>query len=901
MAYYPKNQNGQSTMANSEPIVIASDQTAIPVTGTFTANIGSTNGLALNTTLTSGDLLASLLSGDKGSTVAGLVTSTDQGTSRQGLDVQIRTSTGVAIDSFGGSQQYADGVARGTALGTLIMGDDGTNIQSLKVDSNGLLAIQDGGGSITIDGTITANLGTIADIATQTTLSVLNTKIPSGLTITSTRLLVDGSGVTQPISGFISISGTPTVTVGNASLAVTGSFFQATQPISVASLPLPTNAATSALQTTGNTNLSNIDTKTPALGQALMVASTPVVIASNQSALAVTGTFFQGTQPVSVASMPTTPVTGTFWQTTQPISGTVTSNIGTTNGLALDATLTGGTAKSINRGGAKGTTTTADITSTNQSTDRQALDVQIRTSTGIAIDSFGGGTQYAQGTTNATPTGTAAMGKNPSNVLNALTLDASGNLNVNVAAGGTSGVQFVDGAVRGTATGTLSMGDDGTNIQSIKVDSLGVLAIQDNGGSITVDASSLPLPTGAATETTLAAINTKLIEGQDTMANSIPVVIASNQSAIPISGTITSNAGTNLNTSALNLETTQIAIKTAVEIIDNAIIGNQMQVNIVAPLPTGTNSIGQVTANIGNTIFIQSAGNSSTAQLAASATFTGAVENLLAGKAFVISLRVDQPVTINILQYIDAAGTQLIGTTTFTRLANAPFNEAILINGNYGKVTVQNTGVSATTNLVLDTWFGDMPPFPVSVTNSGNFKTAIQELPTLIKGTQGTTGVYTQNLKDAGRNARNFMLDAYTAAPLIEAVQSVVQWFGNAAVVGTTQPAVVTTGKTLRLTHYTITTKSLATVGSAVVRIRANTAGLGVLASPLVFSMEAGSRSGATTIAMTGGTDTYSGVFPEGLEFSAGTGLAFSMAGYGPTGLLALQGVTRFQVFGYEY
>jgi hypothetical protein len=35
---------------------------------------------------------------------------------------------------------------------------------------------------------------------------------------------------------------------------------------------------------------------------------------------AVTGTFWQTTQPVSIATMPTTPVTGTFWQATQPVS-----------------------------------------------------------------------------------------------------------------------------------------------------------------------------------------------------------------------------------------------------------------------------------------------------------------------------------------------------------------------------------------------------------------------------------------------------------------------------------------------------------------------------------------------------------------------------------------------------
>jgi hypothetical protein len=67
------------------------------------------------------------------------------------------------------------------------------------------------------------------------------------------------------------------------SLAVTGTFFQATQPVSASSLPLPTGAATSALQTTGNTTLASI---LSALG----------------GSIAVTGTFFQTTQPVSIAS-----------------------------------------------------------------------------------------------------------------------------------------------------------------------------------------------------------------------------------------------------------------------------------------------------------------------------------------------------------------------------------------------------------------------------------------------------------------------------------------------------------------------------------------------------------------------------------------------------------------------
>lgn len=45
---------------------------------------------------------------------------------------------------------------------------------------------------------------------------------------------------------------------------------------------LPTGASTSANQTTANTSLSSIDTKTPALGQALAAASVPVVLTAAQ-------------------------------------------------------------------------------------------------------------------------------------------------------------------------------------------------------------------------------------------------------------------------------------------------------------------------------------------------------------------------------------------------------------------------------------------------------------------------------------------------------------------------------------------------------------------------------------------------------------------------------------------
>lgn len=150
-----------------------------------------------------------------------------------------------------------------------------------------------------------------------------------------------------------------------SAVPVSGTFYQATQPVSVASLPLPAGAVSDA----------NLDEKFGDLGQSNMAGSAPVVLASDQSAIPVTGTFYQATQPISAASLPlptgavsdanldekfgdlgqknmagsapvvlasdqaSIPVTGTFYQATQPVSGTVTANLGTTGGIVTDANL----------------------------------------------------------------------------------------------------------------------------------------------------------------------------------------------------------------------------------------------------------------------------------------------------------------------------------------------------------------------------------------------------------------------------------------------------------------------------------------------------------------------------------------------------------------------------------
>lgn len=73
------------------------------------------------------------------------------------------------------------------------------------------------------------------------------------------------------------------VTVDNPSIPVTGTFWQATQPVSAATLPLPSGAATAANQLPDGHN-----------------------VTVDNASLAVTGTFWQATQPVEEQETPPT-------------------------------------------------------------------------------------------------------------------------------------------------------------------------------------------------------------------------------------------------------------------------------------------------------------------------------------------------------------------------------------------------------------------------------------------------------------------------------------------------------------------------------------------------------------------------------------------------------------------
>lgn len=156
----------------------------------------------------------------------------------------------VIVDSGAGAgTQYADGVVRGTATGTLMMGDDGTNIQSVKVSATGVLSVDgsastqpvsDGGGSLTVDGSVNAVQSGTWNIGAITTLPplVAGTAIIGKVGIDQTT-----PGTTNKVtigSDVVHVIVDSGVTTGLTDAQLRASAV----PVSISTVPLATDAAT---------------------------------------------------------------------------------------------------------------------------------------------------------------------------------------------------------------------------------------------------------------------------------------------------------------------------------------------------------------------------------------------------------------------------------------------------------------------------------------------------------------------------------------------------------------------------------------------------------------------------------------------------------------------------------
>lgn len=383
-------------------------------------------------------------------------------------------------------------------------------------------------------------------------------------------LKVDGSAVTQPVSG----------TFWQATQPVSGTFWQATQPISAAALPLPTGAATAANQQTNALT----DTELRA------------------TAVPVSGTFFQATQPVSatnldirdllfatdkvdVSGSTAVGVTGTFWQATQPISATnldvaLSTRLKPADTLAGITTVAAVTAitNALPAGnnilGQVKLTDGTDIADILDLTNSNPLTVAIVDANGDQISSFGGGTQYTEGDTDASITGNAVLMEVAANTLQPIQGTVADGLLVNLGANN-------DVTVTGSVTANA-----GTNLNT------SALALEAGGNLASIKAKTDNIPA----------------LGQALAAASVPVVLTAAQIT-----TLTPPAAiTGFATAAAQTDKSQFTKLT--DGTDTGLITAAGELNVLATAQPGVD-IGDVTINNasgGSAVNVQDGGNSLT-------------------------------------------------------------------------------------------------------------------------------------------------------------------------------------------------------------------------------------------------------------------------------------------------
>lgn len=136
-------------------------------------------------------------------------------------------------------------------------------------------------------------LGALTSAASLSVVLATDYTLPVAISTTAATpmyvRLSDGTSAIATLPVSVATLPLPTGAATETTLAAVNTKLAGTIAVSAASLPLPTGAATSALQTTGNTSLGSIDTKLPAsLGAKLSSSSLSVVLAADQAAISAT-------------------------------------------------------------------------------------------------------------------------------------------------------------------------------------------------------------------------------------------------------------------------------------------------------------------------------------------------------------------------------------------------------------------------------------------------------------------------------------------------------------------------------------------------------------------------------------------------------------------------------------
>jgi hypothetical protein len=439
----------------------------------------------------------------------------------------------------------------GTAAFGKLSANDGVDIGDVTVNNAAgasAVNIQDGGNSITVDGTITeANSAAIlADTASMdTNLGTVAGAVAAGQM--QVDIVADGAGLATSAN---QLPDGHNVTVDNASIAVTAT---------------------------------NLDTRD---------------LAATQDFVTVSGATLAAIQAAVEGTLTVTPSASFLTYSANHDSFPVNANV-----QMQDADVTSGNPLAVYDAGAtlatEATLSTLSNTTSTISGHLATMDTNLATVAGavtgsemqvdiITMPAVGGGVQYAEGATAATATGTMMM------------WEAAGNAVENVSAANplpVTGTFSVDGSTVAVTGGSLPVTNAGTFATQATLQAgtaaFGKLSANDgvdigdvtiNNASIAVTATNLDVRNLASTTDFVTASGAVLSAIQTAVEGTLTV----DGSAVtqPVSGSVTANLGT---IAGVATETTAAAIladtatiDTNVATVAGAVAAGQMQVDIVA-------------------------------------------------------------------------------------------------------------------------------------------------------------------------------------------------------------------------------------------------------------------------------------------------------------------------------
>lgn len=983
---------GTTIQPVSGTVTVSSISSLISISGTVTANIGTTNGLALDSTLTSGSQRTKITDGTNNVTILG---STPIGTENALIVRNIPSGTQV----ISGTTTSNIGTTGGLALDTTLTSGalkaqifDGTNIlgtasHPIRIDTvgtttqpvSGAVTANAGSGNFTviqttaanlnatIVGTVTSNIGATNGLALDATITGGNqvSKISDGVNIIGTQthpVKVDPTGTTtQPISGTI------TANAGSGTFSVSGTVTSNIGSTNGLSLDTSVNGI---LRAQG----SSTSGQTGPLIQGAVTASAPAYVTTQTSPLSLTTA---GALRVDNSAV-TQPVSGTVTANagsgTFAVSGTVTANVGTTNGLALDNTFTSGSAKfqqydGINVIGTLTHPVRMDPTGTTTQPVSGTITSNIGTTGGLALDS------------SLNTIDTDLKSTQPRDI----TDRAARLLGVVY---GSQGQKIQQTAINYNAQVEIAVGATLIDPRSIRLlTSSDVVTANAGSGTFTVGGtvtSNIGLTNGLALDATLTSGGAKFqqYDGVNVIGTSSHPVRTdpTGITTQPISGTITANAGSGTfsisgtvtsnqggvwtvqpgntaNTTpwlaTINQGGNSVTVTASNALkVDNSSVTQPVSGTITANAGSGTFAVnGTVTSNIGTTnglsldatvaklTIAQNAVLDSNTQVMVGGSVTTSAPTYTAGNINPLSLtvagalRIDgsgttQPISGTITSNQGGTWTVQPGNTANTTpwlstinqggnsatvtASNAlkvdgsavtqPVSGTITANAGSGTFTVSGTTTSnqGTSNTLANAWASkitDTTNGPVAVKAASTAPVATD--PSLVvsvspnslvtKATQPANFLPTQNSIDSGRVVKVFQVSAVAGVTTEGMVTLTPLSDFTAGATGTS--FTVTSGKRLRLQALVASVRATTTTAvGATIRLRISASGAVTTSTPAIASIGV-----YESVAVANNAFSNWISLPDGLELSGTMQLGISQLATATSASLDIQ------LIGFEY